>query len=270
MNIERIVLLTAMLGASGSCWAVEALDTFSVRVGGYITNFDTRMRADGQGDTGTRIDLHRDLGLDNSDAIAFVGLTWRPWDNHEFGLSYYQDSGDAERNLHRDIEFNGEHYDTNTRIKANLDIDSYEAYYTWWAWNRESWALGPRVGLLWYKLQLGLDVKVDANGNATGARASNEVSADLPAPTIGGSWRWSPGEQWRIGADVGYFQADVNDIDADVTYGRGGVEWFPWERWGFSLDYTIRRISADVRKSRYDGNVRFVDSGLRLGVTYRF
>ncbi|HEY0334429.1 MAG TPA: hypothetical protein VGC74_12085, partial [Stenotrophomonas sp.] len=211
-----------------------------------------------------------DLGLEKSNAIAFVGLTWRPFERHEFGLSYYQDSADADRNTRRDFEFNGAYYAIDTRIRANFDLDAYELNYVYWAWQRENWTLGPRVGLLWYKLQLGLSVDVDANGNNTGVDADNEVDADLPAPTIGGAWRWSPLDQWRFGVEVGYFTMDFDDIDADVTFGRAGVEWFPWDNWGISLDYTVRRINADVEKSSLDGNLRFVDSGLRLGVTYRF
>lgn len=270
MNTSLLLLSGALLAASGSCWALEPLDTFSVRVGGYVTNFDTKLRADGRTGNGTQLDLHRDLGLEKSNAIAIVGLTWRPWEKHEFGLSYYRDSADADRNIDRDFDFNGEHYLTNTRVKASFDLDAYEAYYVYWAWGEERWALGPRVGLLWYSMDLGLTVSADVNGTPTSGRASNTVNADLPAPTIGGSWRWTPVEYWRIAADAGYFKADVNDIDADITFGRAGVEFIPWENWGFSLDYTLRRIDADVDGSRLDGDVRFVDSGLRLGVVYRF
>lgn len=270
MGSDRHLLTALLLAVCSPCGAVEPLDTFSVRAGGYLTRFDTEVRADGRAVEGTRLDLRRDLGLDNSDAIAFVGVTWRPFARHEFGASYYQDSGDAERRARRDFEFNGVHYDTHTQIRTAFDLDSYEAYYIYWAWQRERWALGPRLGLLWYKLDLSLAVDVAVNDDEGTMQSTNQVEGDLPAPTLGGSWRWAPGEQWRLGADAGYFTAEVNDIEADVVFGRLGVEWFPWARWGLSLDYTVRRIEADVRKSRFDGDLRFVDSGLRLGVTYRF
>ena len=34
----------------------------------------------------------RDLGLDTGNQLAFARLSWRPFDRHEFGLSYYGDS----------------------------------------------------------------------------------------------------------------------------------------------------------------------------------
>ncbi|GAB3509408.1 porin family protein [Pseudoxanthomonas daejeonensis] len=274
MKPRLIATATAALLATTAldCHALEPLDTFSARVGGYVTEFDTKMRADGQADDGTRIDLERDLGIDQNNVLAIIGATWRPWEKHEFGLSYYQDDGDATRQIDRDIEFDGVVYPVSSTLRANLNLDAYEASYVYWAMDRDSWVLGPRLGLIWYSIGLGLSLEVDANGNPVGSGGiSNSVSADLPAPSIGGSWRWVPGNSdWRLSADVGYFTANIDNVDADVTTGRFGVEWFPWENWGASLDYTMRRIEADAQGNSFDGNFRFIDSGLRLGVVYRF
>ncbi|WP_372016287.1 hypothetical protein [Pseudoxanthomonas sp. 10H] len=266
-------LAAALLAATAfDCAALEPLDTFSFRVGGYITEFDTKVRADGQTGDGTNIDLERDLGMNQSNTVAFVGATWRPWEKHEFGLSYYQDDASATKQIDRDIEFDGETYETSSTLRAELDLDAYEAYYVYWAADRDTWTMGPRLGLVWYRIGLGLSLEVDANGNPVGSGGiSGKVDADLPAPSIGGSWRWVPGgSDWRLSADLGYFAADIDSIDADVTFGRFGVEWFPWDNWGASLDYTMRRIEADAEKTSFDGNFRFIDNGLRLGVVYRF
>jgi hypothetical protein len=126
--------------------AVEPLDVFSARIGGYITQFDTQVRADGETTRGTEIDLDRDLDLSQNGAIAYVGLTWRPWERHEFGLGYYQNDSSATRQIQRDITFNGNTYPTQTTLRAESGIDTYEAYYVWWAGANENWALGPPLG----------------------------------------------------------------------------------------------------------------------------
>ena len=77
-------------------------------------------------------------------------------------------------------------------------------------------------------------------------------------------------EQADPSATLVRLRGSIDNIDADVTTGRFGVEWFPWENWGASLDYTARRIEADAQRKSFDGNFRFIDSGLRLGVVYRF
>ena len=55
--------------------SVEPLDTFSFRIGGYVTSRDTEVRADGVTGRGTDIDLKRDFGLDDSATIGYVGFT---------------------------------------------------------------------------------------------------------------------------------------------------------------------------------------------------
>ncbi len=250
--------------------AVEPLDTFNARVGGYLSRFDTQIRADGETIGGTPIDFERDLGLDQDSALAFIGLTWRPFEHHEFGLGYYRDDTSRTRRLQRDIVFDGTLYQTNTTIRTNYDFDSYELSYTWWALSRERWALGPRLGVVWYSTSLSIELRLDVNGNDIGGSISDRVSADLPAPTIGAGWRWTPAEDWRIAADVGYFSANANDLDADVVFGRLGVEWYPWERFGFSLVYNVNDIGVDADKTSFTGDLNLRDSGLQLGLNYRF
>jgi len=252
--------------------AVEPLDTFSARIGGYVSSFDTDVRANGVNNQGTEVDLNRDFGLDDSATIGYVAFTWRPWEHHEFGLAYYQDAADATRAISRDITFQDTTFRANSIVSADVGIDAYEAYYTWWAASHENWALGPRVGLIWYRFNTELALQVDVNGNQTGGSAREEANTDLPSITLGGAWRWTPGNSsnWRVGADLGYFKANVNDVDGDVLFGRIGAEWFPWENSGFTLDYTISRINVDVNKSDFFGDVNFTDSGLKLGYIYRW
>ena len=121
-------------------------------------------------------------------------------------------------------------------------------------------------------MDIALALQVDVNGNQVGGGFREEASTDLPSLTLGGGWRWTPSGHgdWRVGADVGYFQANINDVDADVTFGRLGVEWFVWERSGFTLDYTVSKITADAEKTDFVGNLDFVDSGLKVGYIYRW
>lgn len=265
-----VPLALILLTVSPAAFAVEPLDEFSVRIGGYVSTFDTQVRADGTTTNGTEFDLDRDLNVDPDSTIAMVGLTWRPFEHHEFSFSYRQDDKDASTRLQRDIIVEDTVYPTSATVRSELAVDTYEASYVWWAASHENWALGPRVGVVWYSMDLGLQLELDANGDPVTGTVRNDLSADLPEPTIGGSWRWTPAEQWRISADGGYFSADIGDIDGDVFFGRAGVEWYPWENVGFWLDYTVSDVDVDIDKDRFDGDLVFRDSGVRLGVAYRF
>lgn len=269
-KVSSLLSLAILASIAPAAWAVEPLDTFSANISTYVSTFDTTIRADGENTAGTEINLKRDLGLDKENAIGFVGVTWRPFEKHEFGFGYYNNDASSTKVLEREIEFDGEVYEASATVRADFSLDAYEAYYVWWAASHENWALGPRLGLIWYKADIGLDLQVASGGGTIDASANSSISADLPAPTIGGSWRWTPAEDWRLSADAGYFTADINGIDADITFGRASVEWFPWERVGFSLSYVISNIEAESSKDSFNGHAEFEDSGLRLGVGYRF
>ena len=129
---QSLASALALVLLPGAAAAVEPLDTVSFSVGSYVSRFDTRIRADGQILDGTTVDLSRDLGLDPEDLLAFARLTWRPFDRHEFGLSYYGDSVSADHRLQRDISFEDDLYQADATVHADMSLKSLEAYYSWW------------------------------------------------------------------------------------------------------------------------------------------
>lgn len=165
-------------------------------------------------------------------------------------MNYFTKDSDKTRVIASSFDFDGTHYETNSTVRAAIDIDSYEAYYIWWAASRERWSLGPRVGLIWYRIDMSLAAQLDSNGSPVQG-IGDEVSTDLPTLTLGGSWRWDFAEDWRLSADAGYFAANIDNVDGDIFFGRVGVEWFPWEHSGFLLDYTVNRVKVDVDQPRF-------------------
>ena len=265
------MLAAVLVSVPSLSQAVEPLDVFSFRIGGFVNRFDTRLQADGELQAGTAVDLERDLNMDPDHALAFVALTWRPFQRHELGLSYFRESNDSIWTLERDIVVDGTLYEATTTVEAAYDLDAYETYYVWWGVARHDWALGPRVGLIWYELDFDVRMTLDANGDPVGqGGAQTEIGADLPAPAIGLSWRWTPARKWRVLAEAGYFSAHAGEVDADVVYGRAGVEWFPTERFGLMLDYSLSDVDMDSEKRGFHGRLNPKHSGHRLGLVYRF
>ena len=268
LRLNLGLLLSALL--PGAAAAVEPLDRFNFSIGTYATRFDTKVRADGEAFDGTTVDLRRDLGLDPDHAIAFAGLSWRPFERHEFGLWYFSDGTEAERRLQRDISFEDHVYRASSTVRTEHDLDSIEAYYVWWGMRSENWALGPRLGLTWYRVELGLEATLDIDGEPVGRGVvADRFNGDLPAPTLGAGWRWTPGEDWRISADAGWLSTRINDIDGTVGYGRLGVEWHPWSNVGLLLDCNFMNIRASTERRHFNGHLEVFNSGVRLGLVYR-
>ena len=270
-HLRNALLLAVLASTPGLAMAVEPLDRLGFSAGTYVNRVDTTLRADGRvTGAGTSIDLKRDLGLDTGNQLAFARLTWRPFERHEFGLSYYGDSVSADHRLQHDIVFEDDLYQADATVHANLSLKSLEGYYTWWAMSSEDWALGPRLGLTVYRVDLGLKATLDVNGNPVGSGAlEDRYRGDLPAPTLGLGWRWTPAQDWRISADAGWLSTEINGIDGTVTYARVGAEWHRWKHVGLLLEYNYTDISASTERNHFTGNLDMRDSGLRLGVVIR-
>lgn len=271
-HCRNTVLLLLLAAAPGAAMAVEPLDRIGFSVGSYVNRFDTEVRADGHNTgSGTTINLKRDLDLDPDNLIAFARLTWRPFDRHEFGLSYFGNSVEAEHRLDRDIVFEDELYQARATARANLDLRSLEAYYTWWGFSSDTWALGPRLGVTVYRVELGLELTLDVNGNPVGSGAvDGNYRGDLPAPTLGASWRWTPAEDWRIAADAGWLSTKINRIDGTVGYVRLSAEWHPWQHAGLMLEYSFMDVSASTEREHFTGHLDLRDSGVRAGLVVRY
>ena len=278
MSLSRSATLVAAIAAASALApqtglaqdGLQPVDRASIQLGFTLPDFDTEVRADGQTSDGTRVDLSRDLGLESSNLVGSLGLTWRPWDNHEFSLTYFNDDSDATRRITRDISFDGTDYQVNSTLRSEMDVDAYTLAYVWWMKHESNWAIGPRVGMVYYDIDLSLQLTADAAGNAISGGARASTSPQLPVPVIGGSWRWVPAKNWRLKLDAGYFSADFDNVDGSVSYLNGGVEWFPWQNWGLTLTYSHQNIDVEASRNAFNGDVDFVNSTATLGVIYRF
>lgn len=269
--VAAIVAAAALMPQTGMAQdALQPVDRASISLGFTLPDFDTTMRADGQTSTGSRVDLERDLGLESSNVVGSLGFTWRPWENHEFSLTYFNDDSDATRRISRDITFDDTTYTVNSTVRTEMDVDAYTLAYVWWAKHESNWAIGPRVGVVYYDIDLGLQLTVDSAGNAVSGGARASASPKLPVPVIGGSWRWVPAKNWRLKLDAGYFSTDLSDIDGSVSYLNGGVEWFPWQNWGLTLNYSHQSVDVNATRNAFSGDLDFVNSTATLGVIYRF
>lgn len=248
--------------------SVPVLDKASFTLALAIPDSSTEISFENNSSS-TPVDFENDLGLKTDDLVASIGATWRPWDNHQFSLTYYNNSGENTRSLADPIEWNGVEYDGSVKVKSSLD--SYDVSYIWWAKNEDTWAFGPRLGLTYMAYESSIDRIADADGDpVTDTSFERDGNTDVPAPTIGTAWRWTPADNWRIKLDAGYMSATIGDFDGSAVIFSGGVEWFPWENWGFSLNATHQSIDVKTDQTDFTGDLDLTQANYNLGITYRF
>ena len=271
MNKKQVALvLVAMSACCAQAQAVEveALDTWSVAVGGFALSLDADLSVDGTSLEGDEINLSRDLGLDKDSGLGFFSVGWRPFEHHQFDFSYYGDDVTATQVIDREITIDDEVFDVGARVDTKLGYDAYDLTYTWWVHSVPNQAFGINVGFINYSLDLDVETTV-TSGQGTIQRAAS-VSTDLPAPKIGISYRRAFGDGWRFFADLSAFTAEVGNVDADVLDTNAGLEYFPWENVGARLQYSVSRIRADAEKNDFTGDLELDFSGLQLQLVGRF
>ncbi len=265
----KLALATAMmLALTATAQAkVPALDKVSVTLALAIPDSSTEINFDNNSSSDP-VDFEKDVGLQTDDLVASFGATWRPWENHQFGLTYYNNTGENTKEV-TGLEWDGVVYDGTARLKT--DLDSYDISYIWWWKNEESWAFGPRLGLTYMSFDANLDLLVDADGDPVVDESFDRSgNTDIPAPTIGAAWRWAFADDWRLKLDAGYMSAKIGDFDGDALLIGGGVEWFPWENWGFSLNFQSMAIDVNTAQTDFNGDLDMTQSNYNLGITYRF
>jgi hypothetical protein len=251
------------------------LDYVSISGGLFANSFKGSLRADGDiRNSGTSLDFSRDLGAGGTRYLPYLDVTWRPWDRHEFELSYYHDSTSNSRTLDRSLDFNNQQLLIGTSLHSDFTLDVYSFNYRYWAWIGDKAAFGLNAGLQAYSFDLklhGTAAASGSNGAASGERAASaDASTDLPNPSIGLSYRYQMAPWARLVTDLGAFKANIGNIDATLYDARLGVEFYPWENWAIITQYSYNRINADVDQNKFRGNVTFRFSGGQVLLKYRF
>lgn len=268
MPVGCLLLAISGYAAHAQAVEVEALDTWSVGVGSFALNLDADLRVDGSAVDGRELSLSRDLGLDLDTGIGFFSVGWRPFENHQFDLSYYGDDVSATNVIEREIIIDDETFNVGATVDSRVGYDAYDLSYTWWLHSVPKQAFGINIGLVYYSLDLDVRAEVTEGEQAIEHRAS--TSADLPAPKIGISYRRAFGQGWRFYADASAFTAKIGRVDADVLDTNTGLEYFPWEHVGARLQYSVSRIRAEAEKNDFNGKADLNFSGLQLQLVGRF
>ncbi|RDI96965.1 hypothetical protein DVT68_18930 [Dyella solisilvae] len=267
------VLLTVSMPAMADDHPM--LDNASITVGMFANNFSGSIRADGNTkNSGTRLDFSRDLGEGGTQWLPYIAASWRPWDRHEFELSYYHFEVSHDKTLDRDLVFNNQTLEVGTDLHSKTTVDAINLTYRYWAWIGDQAAFGVTGGLQNYSFDLKLSGTAFAsgpNGTNSGSRsATAKASTDLPNPSIGVAYRWQMAPWARLVVDAGAFKANIGNVDATLYNARLGAEFYPFGNWAIVPQFMFNRINADVTGSRFNGNATFRFRGGQLLVKYRF
>jgi len=164
---------------------------------------------------GTKLDLERDLNLDDSENVtAEIALKWG---DSQLSFNYLPISFSGTGTLTVSGEFNGEAFSADDSVKTDLDINLYDIGYTYYILNFDD---------LPARFQLGLEVAVkiadvDVTFYDLTQNFTKSESGTAPIPTVGARARVALADFLGITGRFGYMEFDDNhflDAEAQLEY----------------------------------------------------
>jgi hypothetical protein len=250
-------LVLASILAANPVLAQEAdFDRFSLSLGVFLTNRDSKARLDGDvPDSGTPVDLEGDLGFDKSDSVFRLDGYFRFNEKHRIDFSAFDLSRSASKQIDKDIEWNGELFPIDVQVDGSLDLSIYKLAYTWSFLRREKGYLGASAGL--YVADIGASIAAESLGRAT----SGGVTAPLPVFGLRGQYDLSA--KWSLRGSTEIFAIDYGNYSGSLYDVYAGLDYQLLEHMAIGLGFNSVRIDVEVSEGNFNGDLDWrYDGGL--------
>lgn len=266
-RLLRLLAFAALAAGSTASQAAPApaLDRVSLWLGGYYTHNDLGIAAE-----------RRDLGLSTGEVdlnsghetVGRARLDLLLGDHHGLTFDYYSLSHSSTRNLSQPFEYEGLPFELDTALTGTFRLRAGSAVWHRW-FGKANDVLGLGIGATWYQATLRLTgtVAVDGVGSAAG-QAQWRESAIAPVLTLGYKHAFS--EQLRAYATASGAWKNGGRLSGHLYDARVGVEWFPWDHFGFGAEYGATHIHLDRNTAHFGAKLDIDLDGPSLFARMRF
>ena len=259
------VLLTVVAPAALAEAGIPLNDRFSIAVGGFLLDTDTTIRVDGDLQTGTEVDLGRDLGLQDADRVR-VDAYWRMTPRQKLRLIWFDTNADGSRVLDEELVFNDVVYEVNLEVRGEIETTITALQYEFDFLQSDKYELGGTFGIH----NIGFDVGLSATLNGVSGQRRSSAEADGPLPVLGlhGVYRFN--DKWYLDYGLQFFKISFDVYDGSITDGTVSVVWQATEHFGFGVGWNQFRTKLEVDGDRFDGELTWKYGGARIFVNASF
>ncbi len=269
-----VVLCLLLAGTPFTAIAQDTLppvDRFYLGAGRYWADHDLDTRWDASnGAMGTHVNFQRDLGfVDKQDALVWnIGGSVGEARRHKFDAFGYDYDDDTTRRLDRTLQIGDNAYPVDADMAGRMDLKITGVSYTWLFHHDGQRAFGVGLGAMRYDV----DIDLDATATVAGAPVAyaNMLSEDEWAPMLRVEYAHALSAHWRWGASLAYTKKTGGNVTGDARDVQVELEYFPWQRVGFSLRYNYNDVDLDFERTRFDGNLNLNNRGPQLLAMLRF
>ena len=240
-------------------------DTVNVSIGGFLLDTKTKIRVDGEVQSGDEFDASKDLGLDDSDRFRLDGY-WRMTPRQKIRVMYFSTDNSATKVLTRDIEIGDDEYVATATVKAGMKTTVTAVSYEFDFLQRENYELGVTGGIH----NLKFDFHISAEGGGQQVQAETTADANGPLPVIGVHGVWRINDKFYVDYGAQFFKISFDVYDGRVTDYSAAINWQFSDHFGAGLGWNSFITKLDVGGDQFDGSLRWSYGGARIFVTGSF
>lgn len=268
MKKIALLMLLSMTVMSASAFAggvsvdqSKVLDRWTLRIGGFLTGLDTKIRLDSPaGGDGTTVSLEDDLGFSSSESVPRINLGVILGKRHEIAGGWYKTDRDSQTTLTREIEWGDETFPISADIVGFYKTEFLALSYTYYFYSSEKTALGITGGLVLSNLSAG--VGLDALGQDI--QVEEDLSTEIPVPQLGFSVSTWLGKGFVFAGGLGYIAFNLDDWEGDIGSAAMAIEHRTWKNFGFGLGYSYTNYDIDTNATDFLGRFEYTISGFEI------
>ncbi len=219
-----MVMMVAMTATANNTNNPAMHQQFTLKAGMFWGSFDTTVKA-----LGEDVDFDTDLG--DSDTNFAINGMWRITDRWFAEAGY---NGLTASSTGRSLASGGVNMKNDFETSVIRVAGGYSIYRT------DALEMGVDLAINF------TDIKSSTKMAINGIKLT-DVDISEPLPTIGVFANYAISDQWYVTSHVGLFAFEIGDIDGTILDIRAGVEYRPWENYGFGLSYIYNSADVDVK-----------------------
>ena len=247
-------------------------ESVTLMLGAFLPAFRSKIEVDDQASSGDRVDLGRDLGVDENTSGGWLGAEWRFAPRHRLGFTYSRFTLSGQRALERELHIGDEIYPVGATLESRLRLEIAPITYSYSLLKRDNDELALTAGLHWSRLGFRVDGSL-----SLGARDfSNEAtaSANVPLPLFGLRYDHHFTGRWSAGGSAAAFAlkfaGNALDFKGSLVSARMHTEYRFSRHYAAGAALDAFRINVDLSKDDWKGGFDYGYWGPQVYLTARY
>jgi hypothetical protein len=242
---------------------------YYIGAGAYLPDKNFKIRVAGSGavrQVTRTVDFEEAFKTDKGETTGAAEFRWKFGEKWSVAAQYWTTSDSGTAVLTEDIEWEDVVFEEGTFAGAGVGLDVGRLFLGRVFSSGARHEFGAGAGLHWLEIDAYIEGQIKTDRGET-ELYRGAVSAGAPLPNIGAwyTWSWSP--NWAIVTRLDWLSASFREYSGSLWNASAGINWAPFEHFGFTAAWHYFKLNVDVDKSDWQGSAEISQNGPFVAVT---